>query len=166
VSFFYVQLIGMVKYRRLSDEELKELEQEFKQFLIANGVHNEEWISINEKQPEEAINLVDLFSDLVLEKSLEQIKYLIHSTQGDLKMFWFQKDEARLVALKSNTESINFTSSNWLSEIPEHYAQIEFFTSEKKFSESDRSKELYTLIKAGAQVSTEQMFKIVHQLVN
>lgn len=155
----------MVKYRRLSDEELKELEQEFKQFLIANGVHNEEWVSINEKQPEEAMNLVDMFSDLVLEKSLEQIKYLIHSTQGDLKMFWFKKNQAQLVALKSNTSAIDFTAESWLSSVPECHDQIECFTSEKKFIEKDRSKEIYTLVKAGAQVSSEQMYKLVHQLV-
>jgi len=155
----------MAKYRRLSDEELKELEQEFKQFLIANGVHNEEWVKINKDQPEEALNLVDLFSDLVLEKSLEQIKYLIHTTPGDLKVFWFQKNKARLVALKSNTSAINFTSDVWMSEIPEHFSEVEFFTSEKEFEEKERSKELFTLIKAGALVSTEQMFKMIHELV-
>lgn len=155
----------MVKYRRLSDEELKELEQEFKQFLIANGVHNEQWVKINDEEPEEAMNLVDLFSDLVLEKSLEQIKYLIHISAGDLKVFWFQKDKAKLVALKSSTESLDFTTDTWMSEIPEHFSEVECFTSEKEFEEKDRSKELYFLIKAGAQVSSEQMFKIVHELV-
>jgi len=155
----------MAKYRRLSDEELKELEQEFKQFLIANGVHNEEWVKINKEHPDEALNLVDLFSDLVLEKSLEQIKYLIHATEGDIKVFWFQKNKARLVALKSNTSVINFTSDVWMSEIPEHFSKVEFFTSEKEFDEKERSNELYTLIKAGAQVSSEQMFKLIHELV-
>ncbi|MFT6716775.1 MAG: hypothetical protein ACJA0Q_001423 [Saprospiraceae bacterium] len=155
----------MVKYRRLSDGELKELEQEFKQFLIANGVHNEEWVKINKEQPDEALNLVDMFSDLVLEKSLEQIKYLIHATKEDLKVFWFQKKQARLVALKSNTQAIRFTTETWMSEIPEHFSNVECFTSEKQFEEKERSKELFALIKAGAQVSSEQMFKIVHELV-
>lgn len=155
----------MVKYRRLSDEELKELEQEFKQFLIANGVHNEQWISINETQADEALNLVDMFSDLVLEKSLEQIKYLIHCTSKDLKVFWFQKEEARLVALSSNTAAVNFTNETWIGEIPDHFGQVECFTSSKQFEEENRSTEVFNLIKAGAKVSSEQMFKLVHDLV-
>lgn len=155
----------MVKYRRLSDEELKELEQEFKQFLIANGVHNEQWISINETQAEEALNLVDMFSDLVLEKSLEQIKYLIHSTSKDLKVFWFQKEEAKLVALSSNTAAVNFTNETWIGEIPDHFGEVECFTSSKQFEEENRSTEVFNLIKAGAKVSSEQMFKLVHDLV-
>jgi hypothetical protein len=155
----------MVKYRRLSDEELKELEQEFKQFLIANGVHNEEWLKLNEGQPGEVLNLVDMFSDLVLEKSLEQIKYLIHSSSSDLKVFWFQKNKAKLVALKSNTKVVDFTMEAWMSEIPENHSEVDVFTSEKKFDEKNRSKELYMLINAGAKVSTEQMYKLIRELV-
>jgi hypothetical protein len=156
---------NMVKYRRLTDKELNELEQEFKQFLIANGVHNEEWVKLNEDRADEALNLVDMFSDLVLEKSLEQIKYVIHSAPWDMKVFWFQKNKAKLVALKSNSEAINFTKDTWLSKIPEHYSAIEFFTSEKDFNEKERSKEIYSLIKAGALISTEQMYKVIHDLV-
>ncbi len=154
----------MLKYRRLSDQELSELEQELKQFLIANGVHNEEWVFMNKHKPDQAMHLVDLFSNLVLEKSLGEIKYLIHAAKNDLKVFWFQKQKAHMVALKSSSSALDFTQDNWLSEIPEQYSQVRFFKSEKSFQEEQRSSELHQLIAAGAQVSTEQMFKIVHQL--
>jgi hypothetical protein len=38
-----------MKYRCLTDDELKELETEFKHFLISNGVHTEEWEQLNRK---------------------------------------------------------------------------------------------------------------------
>ena len=41
-----------MKYRCLTDEELKELEPEFKQFLIVNHVHAEEWEELNKKGDE------------------------------------------------------------------------------------------------------------------
>ena len=40
-------LFKMVKYRYLTDKELQEFEEEFKHFLIANGMHSEEWERLN-----------------------------------------------------------------------------------------------------------------------
>ena len=37
----------MLKYRLLTDDELKELEHEFKQFLIVNEIYDEEWRKLN-----------------------------------------------------------------------------------------------------------------------
>ena len=42
-----------MKYKILKDNELKALEDDFVAFLITNGVHNEEWLEINENEPEE-----------------------------------------------------------------------------------------------------------------
>lgn len=155
----------MVKYRRLSDSELKELEGEFKQFLIANAVYNEDWIKLNKLEPNKAMALVDQFSDAVLEKSLENIKFLIHSSENDLKVFWFQKNKATLVSLECSNEQLNFKHEGWMSNFPDFLKEVKAFTTTKSFKVEDRGKELFQLIKAGALVSSEKMFKMIHQLV-
>jgi len=45
-----------MKYRCLTSEELKELEQELKHFLIANHVYTEEWAALNKKKINEYKN--------------------------------------------------------------------------------------------------------------
>ena len=71
-----------MKYKILKDNELKALEEDFIAFLITNGVHNEEWLAINENEPDKAITLVEMFSDIVWEKALKQIKIIEHATKN------------------------------------------------------------------------------------
>ena len=59
-----------MKYRCLSDEELKELEGEFKHFLITNNVYTEEWEELNKKKDKKVQEFVEMFSDIVLGKAL------------------------------------------------------------------------------------------------
>ena len=54
----------MVKYRFLTDDELIALEVEFKQFLITNGLHDDEWRVLNKDYPKKAEEVVGLFRDL------------------------------------------------------------------------------------------------------
>ena len=65
-----------MKYRLLTDEELKELEEDFKHFLITNHVYNEEWIQLNKTNDKKVKELVELFSDIVFEKALSKIIFL------------------------------------------------------------------------------------------
>jgi hypothetical protein len=67
-----------MKFKILSKDDLSHLEEELKHFLIANGVSNEEWISMNETNPDKAIDLVELFSDVVYQKVFEQLKFVVH----------------------------------------------------------------------------------------
>jgi hypothetical protein len=65
--------ICAMKYRMLSDEELQALEPELKEFLIVNGFDGEVWEQLNREQPEKAVALVGLFSDIVLEKVYKKV---------------------------------------------------------------------------------------------
>ena len=76
-----------MKYRCLSDEELKELEGEFKHFLISNNFYTEEWEELNKKKDKKVQELVEMFSDIVLDKALKNIRFLEHITQHDIKSF-------------------------------------------------------------------------------
>jgi hypothetical protein len=62
-----------MKYRCLTDDELRLLADDLKHFLIVNGVHAEEWEYINKVNPSKATQLVELFSDTVLDKVYSKI---------------------------------------------------------------------------------------------
>jgi hypothetical protein len=48
-----------MKYRCLTDDELKLLADDLKHFLIVNGVHAEEWEHMNKVNPDKAVQLVE-----------------------------------------------------------------------------------------------------------
>ena len=51
------------KYRELTTLELKELEKEFIDYLIVNGITADDWVKIKEEQQEKAEDIITLFSD-------------------------------------------------------------------------------------------------------
>ena len=65
-----------MKYRTLKEDELLGLEEEFKQFLIVNGIHNDEWVKMNQEETDKAVELVNIFSDTVLQTVYEKIKFI------------------------------------------------------------------------------------------
>ena len=155
----------MASFKILSDEELKLLELEFKQFLIANGIHDKEWKLINEKEPDKAIDLVEQFSDLVYEKSLENVKYIAYFTATEIKAFWYRKDKALLVGLKDTSGKLDFRRADWWMQLPEQIENVEVYQLEKEVDTKLRGIELFKLISGGAMVISEDYFKRLYQLV-
>ena len=155
----------MGNYKILSDEELQLLELEFKQFLIANGIHDEDWRKINEKDPDQAIDLVEQFSEVVYEKSLENVKYVAYFSPTEIKAFWYRKDKALLVGLKDSSGKMDFRRADWWLQLPEHFDQIEVFKLEKEVNPNLRNIELFKLISGGAMVISEDYFKRLYQLL-
>jgi hypothetical protein len=93
-----------MRFRRLSDEELKPLEEELKQFLIVNHVHAAEWKEMNLNNPEQALHLIELFSDLVLEKVFNKMTHLLIFRDKQLTFFNVEMDTVeRLDILSFNT---------------------------------------------------------------
>lgn len=150
------------KYRRLSIDELKELETEFKQFLISNNLYDEEWKTLNNEFPEKAIELVDLFSDLVMEKAIKNIKYIAHVSSDSLYAFWYREDMATLVALSSDGVVVNFQNENWMKILSENKGKIQVFKTEKEIV--NRTVEIFELLKKGGQLIDVEYFKIIYQL--
>ena len=78
-----------MKFRRLTNEELKPLEKKFIQFLVTNTITGEDWAKMKERRPEQALGLVDIFSDLMFEETLKKIQYLKQATTNELRIFYF-----------------------------------------------------------------------------
>ena len=65
-----------MRFRVLSDTELKTLEEDLIQFLVVNHVYGDDWAKMNTENPSQAQNLIVLFSDLVLEKVYNKVYFL------------------------------------------------------------------------------------------
>ena len=94
-----------MKYRVLSTKELEPLKDDFIKFLSANTITGEDWAKIKSNKPNQASKLIEIFSDIVWEKSLEKIKYLEHRDDKYLKVFCCGESKMEMVGFKINGEN-------------------------------------------------------------
>lgn len=143
-----------MKYRILSDEELQHLEGDLKAFLIINGVHGEEWAELNQKEPQKALELVELFSDQVMQTVYEKVKFLEHRTTDSCIVFHFGENEQELIALQKKPGSaVDLSSVDGIHEaLTKMPKDLSFFTSKKNYKDS-REMEIHQLIEQGAVLS-------------
>lgn len=149
-----------MKYRLLTDEELKHLEEELKQFLIVNHVHKEEWERINKEQPELAIELVGLFSDQVLQRVYENISFLENRTKDSCFVFHCDKKQINLIAIqaKKENEKLDFSTPESIHEALTKYSKdVGFFRHSKPYTKS-REEEIHQLIEQGCVKSSESFW--------
>jgi hypothetical protein len=143
-----------MKYRCLTDDELKELETEFKHFLITNNVYTEEWEQLNKSKDEKVTLLVEMFSDIVLDKALKKINYLEHTTPEDIKVFKCDLNELTVIGVSSKNKNIDFTNAI-LSEIA---GELLIFKTSKLYNK-EREVEVFDLLQSGCSIIDEERFK-------
>jgi hypothetical protein len=133
-------------------EELVPLEKKFIQFLVANTITGEDWALMKERRPEQAMGLVDIFSDLMFYEAMKKVEYLIHAEPKSLKIFHCQTDTIELIGLNANENTtIDFTKNgNWFKEYTE--GALSFFTTEKKYTES-REVEIFKMIENSCRIT-------------
>lgn len=150
-----------MKYRLLTDEELKHLEEELKHFLIVNHVHKEEWERMNKEQPALAIELVGLFSDQVLQRVYENISYLENRSKASCFVFHCDQEKINLIAIqaKNENENLDFSTPESIHEaLTKHTKDVGFLRHSKPYSKT-REEEIHQLIEQGCVKSTESFWK-------
>lgn len=166
-SFCKIELV--MKYRRLQPEELAELEKDFVHFLVANGIPGPDWEKMKETEPAKAEGLIDLFSDIIIEKTLDKIEYLEFKMPKDIQTFHCLPDKIILNGLRIDGESqIDFTASQDPQEMATllngSAAKLQLYTAQKDYHPS-RNAELFQMLEGGAMISRDgAMFKTLEGL--
>ncbi|MEP4535043.1 MAG: DUF6495 family protein [Cyclobacteriaceae bacterium] len=147
------------KYRTLTTEELHELEKEFVDFLVVNGITADQWVKIKEGDKPAAEDMIVLFSDVVMEGVLRNIQYLEIRARDDIKTFQCLAEKIVLVGLRTNNPDVNFLDDVFLQTALQSPPKgIEVYTTYKAYKE-DRQQELFRMIQSGCQVSDGKLFK-------
>lgn len=156
-----------MKYRILSDEELSHLEDDFKHFLIVNGVHTEEWERLNKEDVQKAIELVEIFSDTVLQKVYEKLEYLEFRSSDSCMVFHFLPEKVELISMQKNAEStIDLSTSEGIHDaLVNHSVELTFFNSEKKYSVS-RELEIHGMLEQGCLISSAEFWHSLKEVLN
>ncbi len=154
-----------MKYRYLTDEELKLLEKDFVQFLIANGIDNDEWLRINKENADNALEIVGLFSDVVVEKAIENIEYLEYRSEKSLKLFRCKKDKIILIGLDIDaSSSLDFTKKESADiALNEGDDAIKSYKTSKNYNPA-RAEEIFKMLEAGCYIVDGKFFNSFNQL--
>ncbi len=155
-----------MKYRILSDEELQHLEGDLKAFLIINGIHGEEWEKLNREEPQMALELVELFSDQVLQTVYEKVKFLEHRTADSCIVFHFQENEQELIAIQKKSDSaLDLSTVDGIHEaLTKTPKNLSFFTSKKSYTDS-REMEIHQLLEQGAVLSDAAFWNSLKEIL-
>lgn len=151
------------KYRRLRLDELKELEREFIEFLAANSIIGPDWERITKYDPAKRDEMIDLFSDVVMNKVLDKINCLQFREPKDWKVFHLESDKIHLIGLKAPEEgSIDLTKKVTSDQLIDE--GVEIFEAEKAYSKA-RNEEVFDMIENGAQIIEEALYFQMRKLL-
>ena len=157
-----------MKYRRLTDEELKELEKEFVNFLVSNTITADDWVKLKEFDPEKAEVLIELFSDVVLDKVLKKVQYIEHRGERDLIVFNCGKDEIELFGLTVSEElEVDLTNEasviSMLLNSEMLDGNVKSFKQTKAYTK-EREVEIFEMIQSGCLITDDSIFNTLKGL--
>jgi cag pathogenicity island protein 24 len=155
-----------MKYKRLTPDELKALEQDFISFLASAQITGPDWEKMKKEENHKANELVDVFSDLVYDKVLSKISYLEYRDPKTLNIFYFSPEGVSLVGLRvKETSSLDLTAENVMSQWnSSNNASVNVVRSERKY-EKERQTEIFELLQAGCMITNDRLFKLLNSLV-
>lgn len=148
-----------MKYARLTKEQFEELHQEFINFLATQSITADEWTELKATKPEVVEQELDVFSDLIWEGVLNNVKYIEHISPRQLMLFHISETHMDLIAVKVENKEIDITNDygyKWLQQNLNDDAVV-LYTSTKAIKE-DRNKDIFILIQQGAAITKGELF--------
>ncbi len=156
-----------MKYRRLTKEQFEEMHQEFINFLAAQSITAEEWDDIKKNKPEVMEQELDVFSDLIWEGVLNNVKYLEHISPRQLMLFFITQTHINLIAIKIENETVDITTDygyKWLQQNINDDS-VSLYTSTKVISD-DRNKDIFVLIEQGAVITKGELYRYFEDVLS
>ena len=158
----------MIKYRKLSDEELELLESDFVRFLAANSIQAQDWQKLKSDSPDKVDELLELFSNAVLEKVYSKAEYLLIVKQTEVHAFEMGDNSARLVGVRFKNDDINLLKDKNLETVFSSEESFllhrpELFSLEKKYRKS-KADEVFFLVQQGANLVEKKWFMFIAAL--
>ncbi len=153
-----------MKFRRLTDNELAQLEKRFIQFLVANTITGDDWAKIKVDRPEEAQKLIDIFSEMMFKTSLQKIEFLKFSEPKEIKIFRCGQENITLMGLVADDKTpVDFTQPFNTKQIMQYTEGLSIYRSEKKYA-SDREQELFKMMESGCLVTDGLLFGMLEKI--
>jgi hypothetical protein len=149
-----------MKYARLSKEQFERLNEKFALFLAAQSIDKIQWDQIKSQNPSLTEELLDLFSDMVWDQSLDKIIYL--ENRSDHHLFLFKCEDSRidLILIKLKEDCPSLMQKDYKQWLVGHLSdpRVTIFESSRSFPE-DFKDEKFKLMNKGATISEGETFE-------
>ena len=149
-----------MKYSRLSREQFESLHQEFALFLAAQSIDKTQWNQIKSDNLSLTDELMDLFSDMVWDHSLDKITYL--ENRSDYHLFLFKCENARidLILIRVEKDCPSLMDKDYKEWLANNLSNpsVEIFESSRTFQETLKE-EKFKLINQGAKISDGKTYE-------
>ncbi|MGE5355870.1 MAG: DUF6495 family protein [Deltaproteobacteria bacterium] len=147
----------MPKFRLLSQQELISLEKQFIQFLAVNGISVDLWERLKSNDKSRVQELITQFSDLIFERSLNEINLLEYRTPDTLIFYYFEDEKINFIRLEINDKSgIDFSSEFSIDHLAETLQKIPgkcLLYKGRKNESKDKLTEFFMLMESGCKIS-------------
>jgi hypothetical protein len=156
-----------LKYTLLSKEQLESLHQEFAVFLASQSIDKKEWERIKNENPKLVNQEIELFSDMVWEKVLDNVSFLEHFTQNHIFLIHTQKEKFYSIIISTNQKNIDFCQKEGLDWLEQNWNSNEIiFKTGEKIIESNSNQEIFELIKKGATITKGELYQKINLILN
>jgi hypothetical protein len=148
----------MPRFRSLTSTELQELEAEFKQFLIVNQLYDKEWRELAANDPLKAQEFIDLFSDIVLEKTYSKVQGLVQIGQDFIALFLLQNTVWQFMhfQFQHNIDAEAKDINRFLSYLQTHISSVKLQKGSKA-APANKVASVHQLVCNGAQLLNTEM---------
>lgn len=156
-----------MKYTRLTSEQFQELHEEFAIFLAVQGLDKPAWDVLKSENSEKVESLLDQFSDVVWQQTLEKAVYLEHISEKHL--FMFKADDAciHLIHLRIDAPEVSLlTTEGWQWLQNEWASSAVHFRKGSKSWTNSREEALFELIQQGAVLSDGARYTTFEPLIS
>ena len=154
----------MTKYRLLTKEELRDLQKEFIDFLVINGITADEWEKLKKEEQKKAEKILEQFSDVVWEGVLRKTQFIEHRSPQEIRAFQCLPGKMILMGLKIEDPSIDLRTADGVNKVKQQSPGTSVYSSEKTYSKK-REEEIFSLIQSGSMISDGQLFKVIAMLI-
>lgn len=156
----------MPKYRLLTNQELVEMKTEFINYLVVNGITADDWKKMLANETEKAQNIVDLFSDVVFEKILRKVNFILKQTKKEILAFHCMEEKIEMCGLVAGSDvDVDFTDNETISKlIANPIKGLETVHAEKAYSKT-RELEIFDLTSSGGLISDGNVFNALKSIL-
>ncbi|MEN8124501.1 MAG: DUF6495 family protein [Bacteroidota bacterium] len=155
-----------MKYKQFTKEQLEGLHEEFAVFLASQQIEKKEWEDIKKNKPEVAEEELNIFSDLVWGKVLDNTNYIEHFSDTSLNLFKCGDYQMQRIVVKVNKEGVDLLKQEGFNWFLDHSNDetIEYLKGQKKY-DKERNIEIFDLIQKGGIISKGELFEGILKII-
>lgn len=153
----------MLKFRRLTENELKSFRKQFIAFLEKNNLNQNDWMLMQRREPSKARILIDIFSDMVFYSILSKSACMERLSTKEFKSYRFFKDKVIAICAKIKEDSPHSFNKDNLNEVLGKTLlndNLEVLKAEKSFEKS-REQEMFRFLNDGCYPADDSNYELL-----